>query len=242
MVDASIGGKTGVDVPGGKNLVGAFHRPAAVVTDPDLLVTLPEVEFRAGLAEVVKHGMIASEAYLTGIETALDRIRNRDADTLLHLVRDSVRIKSAIVAGDAQEAGRRAILNFGHTIGHAIEHVAAYTLPHGLAVAAGMVVESTIGELVGVTAAGTTERLIAVLARLRLPVTPPPQADPEAILGATRADKKTRATRVRYSLVTRAGHCQPDPAGGWTTDVPDTVVRQALQRRSAPVSQANTDV
>jgi 3-dehydroquinate synthase len=242
MVDASIGGKTGIDVPGGKNLVGAFLQPLAVVTDPALLETLPEPEFRAGLAEAVKHGMIASEAHLADIEAGADAFARREPVALVELVRQSVRIKSGIVREDTREAGRRAILNFGHTIGHALENVTDYALPHGFAVAIGMAVESAIGETIGTTTAGTTDRLLAVLARLGLPSTTPAGTRPDSILAATRTDKKARASRVRYALVTRPGLCRPDPAGGWTVEVPDPVVLQALHGRSTPVSQADTDV
>jgi 3-dehydroquinate synthase len=242
MIDASIGGKTGLDVPGGKNLVGAFLQPRVVLTDPSFLATLPEREFTAGVAEAVKHGMIASERYLEEIEANTDSIRRRDERTILELVRGSVRIKSEIVGDDVLEAGRRAILNFGHTIGHAIEHVLDYTLPHGFAVAMGMVVESGIGETVGITAPGTRRRLEAALHRLGLPTAAPPGIDAQSIVAATGMDKKARASRVRYALVSSAGSCRPGTAGRWTVEVPDAVVLDALRNRPAPVSQETTDV
>jgi 3-dehydroquinate synthase len=242
MIDASIGGKTGLDVPGGKNLVGAFLQPRVVITDPSFLATLPEPEFRSGLAEAVKHAMIASEHYLEDIEARAASIEQRDEQAILDLVHESVRIKSAIVAEDVLEAGRRATLNFGHTIAHAIERVSKYAVPHGFAVAIGMVVESRLGEAVGLTAPGTTRRLETVLGRLGLPLTPPPGIDPESVLAATVADKKTRASKVRYALVSRLGLCRPGSAGGWTVEVPDTAVLDSLRGGSAPVSQEATDV
>ena len=242
MIDASIGGKTGLDVPGGKNLVGAFLQPRVVVTDPSLLTTLPESEFTSGLAEAVKHGMIASQAYLEEIEAAADSIVRRDAQAILDLVRGSVRIKTGIVGEDPFEMGRRATLNFGHTIGHAIERVLEYTMPHGNAVAMGMAVESRLGESLGITAAGTTRRLQTILERLGLPSAPPPGIDPDSVVAATRTDKKTRASKVRYALVMRPGLCRPGPGGQWTIEVPDPLVLDALRSRAAPVSQEDTDV
>src|SRR5215210_7555247 len=142
MLDASVGGKTGVDTPRGKNLVGAFHPPAAVIADPKTLETLPEREYRSGLAEAVKHGLIADAAYLEWIESNADAITKRDSRALVHLVRRSVEIKARIVSDDERETGRRAILNAGHTLAHALEQDSGYQISHGEAVGLGLIAES----------------------------------------------------------------------------------------------------
>ena len=146
MLDASVGGKTGVDTPQGKNLIGAFHPPAAVIADPLVLGTLPERDFRGGMAEAVKHGLIADAAYFAWMERNADALLRRDQAALTRLVRRSVEIKAEVVSGDEREAGRRAILNAGHTVAHALEHATAYALPHGEAVALGLVAECALAE------------------------------------------------------------------------------------------------
>ncbi|HUP89099.1 MAG TPA: 3-dehydroquinate synthase, partial [Longimicrobiales bacterium] len=163
MIDASIGGKTGVDAPAGKNLIGAFHQPAVVVIDPLVLNTLPDDELRNGLAEAIKHGAIADAAYLATIPKSIDAIFQRDPAALNALIKRSVELKARHVSEDVHEAGARAALNFGHTIGHALEHVSHFALPHGSAVALGMVAEAAAGELIGITERGTAEQLKHVI-------------------------------------------------------------------------------
>ncbi|HEY9015708.1 MAG TPA: 3-dehydroquinate synthase, partial [Gemmatimonadales bacterium] len=141
MLDASVGGKTAINTPRGKNLVGAFHPPAAVLADPLTLVTLPEREYRAGLAEAVKHGLIADAKYFAWIESTADRLLGREPEAVARLVRRSVEIKAEVVGEDEYESGRRAILNAGHTVGHALEQASGYRLAHGEAVALGLIVE-----------------------------------------------------------------------------------------------------
>ncbi len=170
MLDASVGGKTGVDTAHGKNLVGAFHLPAAVVADPLTLASLPERDYRAGLAEAVKHGLIADRTLLRLARAQAPAIARRDPATLVHLIRRSVEIKADVVSEDEREAGRRAILNAGHTVAHALEHVSAYTLAHGEAVALGLVAECALAERLALTPGGTRERVVAVLTALGLPV------------------------------------------------------------------------
>jgi 3-dehydroquinate synthase len=228
MVDASVGGKTGVDTPAGKNLVGAFHQPRLVVADPDVLASLPEAELRAGLVEAVKHGVIADAAYLERTVRDAAAILRRDAAVLGALVARSVEIKAEVVAEDPREAGRRATLNFGHTIGHALEALSGYELSHGYAVAAGMVAEATIGEAVGVTAPGTASAIREALGALGVPTAWPEWAAPDAVLARSRHDKKVRAGQVRYSLVARVGEAARTADGAWTHPVPDTVAAQAL--------------
>ncbi len=144
MIDASIGGKTGVDTPSGKNLVGAFHPPSAVVIDPEVLATLPLPELRSGLAEAIKHGVIADESYFeflseVGPQLAADAGGIRDVSVLGRVIEESVRIKASVVRADEREKGARKTLNFGHTVGHAIELLSGFTMRHGEAVAVGRI-------------------------------------------------------------------------------------------------------
>jgi 3-dehydroquinate synthase len=174
QVDSSVGGKTAINHPLGKNMIGAFHQPAAVVVDTATLATLPPREFAAGLAEVVKYGAIHDLAFLAWIEASVDRLQGRDPETLERAIRRSCEIKAAIVAADEREAGARALLNFGHTFGHAIESAAGYgTLLHGEAVATGMALAARLSARLGRLPQADAERLIALLQRLRLPVKAP---------------------------------------------------------------------
>jgi 3-dehydroquinate synthase len=232
MVDASIGGKTGVDTPAGKNLVGAFHQPQLVAVDPEVLATLPELELRAGLAETVKHGAIADADYLQWIGNAAPALFRREPQALGHLVRRSVEIKAAFVSADVHEAGARESLNFGHTIGHAIEALSGYALPHGYAVAIGMVTEAAIGEAAGVTETSTAERLRDVLGRMGLPTTLPPDSRPGAILERCRLDKKARVGRIRYTLIARPGQVARGRGGEFALAIDDRTVLGVLERDS----------
>lgn len=230
MIDASIGGKTAVDVPAGKNLVGAFLQPRLVAIDPLALRTLPERELRAGLAEAAKHGAIADAAYLQWIGDNARALLARDPPALEHLIRRSVEIKAAVVQADPLELGVRAVLNCGHTVAHAIEVLSAYAVPHGYAVAIGMVAEAEIGEAAGTTRPGTAAELRTTLHDLGLPVTLPPGLAPSDILAAAASDKKARATRIRYALLAQAGRTATD-AGGWhTVEVEDEIALHALGR------------
>jgi 3-dehydroquinate synthase len=229
MIDASVGGKTGVDVPAGKNLIGAFYPPRAVLADPGLLHTLPAVEFRGGLAEAIKHGAIADAAYLDWIEESVAGLFANDAGLLTALVHGSVQIKAGFVAVDEHENGARAALNFGHTIGHALERVSGYGLHHGHAVAIGMVLEARAAELHGIADAGTTERLRQALMAAALPAALPSGTSIDAVLRATATDKKARAGHTRYSLIARIGEMSRGPNAEWTVELPEKVVRAALQ-------------
>ena len=225
MLDASVGGKTAVDTPHGKNLIGAFHPPAAVVADPRVLATLPEHDFRGGLAEAVKHGLIADRAYFEWIATQVDRISARDPDTLAELVRRSVSIKALVVSEDEREAGRRAILNAGHTVAHALEQASGYALGHGEAVAIGLVTECRLAESLGLAAAGTTEAVGGLLARLGLP-TDLPGLEPDRLLEAMGTDKKNRDSRIRFALPVAVGAMAPGE--GWTVAVVEPAIRSIL--------------
>lgn len=227
MIDSSVGGKTGVDTPAGKNLIGAFLQPAVVVADTEVLRTLPERELRAGLVEAVKHGAIADAKYFDRIEAELDAVLALEPATVGALIARSVEIKAAVVAADEREGGQRKILNFGHTIGHAVEALSGYRLLHGQAIAIGIVAEARVGEAIGVTETGTAERLRELLERMRMPVAPPRDMSAEAIIAATRSDKKARAGRVEYSLIERIGAAHA--AGGrWSVAVEDRIVNGEL--------------
>jgi len=230
MIDASIGGKTAVDVPAGKNLVGAFLQPRLVAIDPLALRTLPERELRAGLAEALKHGAIADAEYLRWIRASTNALLAREPTALAHLIRRSVEIKAAVVQADPLERGVRAILNFGHTVAHAIETLSAWAVPHGYAVAIGMVAEAEIGEAAEVTEPGTAAELRAILQGLGLPTALPAGLAPADILSAAASDKKARAARIRYALLSQTGATATDAAGSHTIAVDDSVALRALSR------------
>jgi 3-dehydroquinate synthase len=205
MIDSSVGGKTGVDTPAGKNLIGAFHQPELVLADIDTLSTLPAAELRSGLAEAVKHGIIADADYFDWIVSAAPAILALAPEEVVRLVERSVRIKASVVAADEREGGLRKTLNFGHTVGHAVEALSGFTLLHGEAIAIGMVVEARIGEQLGISKPGTTDRVREALHRFGLPTRVPLEMDARRILELTRVDKKARAGRVEYALVEKIG-------------------------------------
>ena len=205
QVDSSVGGKTGVNHPGGKNLIGAFHQPRAVVTDIGTLATLPARELRAGLAEVIKYGLVADAAFLGWIEDHLDALIGLDTAALTHAIRRSCEIKAEIVAEDEREHGRRALLNLGHTFGHAIETATGYgEWLHGEAVGTGMLLAADLSRRLGWLAVSDVERVRTLLLRTGLPTVAP-------VIGAARAlelmgmDKKVLAGRIRLVLTKRLG-------------------------------------
>ncbi len=230
MVDASVGGKTGIDAPAGKNLIGAFHHPRLVLADPGTLATLPDEELRSGLAEVVKHGAIADAAYLVGVVAEQEAIFGRAASVLAAIVARSVEIKASFAAEDPYERGARKALNAGHTIGHAVEALSDYALPHGCAVAIGLVVEARAGELAGITAPGTAARLELALAALGLPTRVPATMTAGEVLAAARSDKKTRAARLHYALLAGIGALARPDDEGWTFALEDALVASALEQ------------
>lgn len=201
MVDSSVGGKTGVNHPRGKNLIGAFHQPIGVWISVQTISTLPEREFRSGLAEVLKYGVIQDPAFFAYLEQHAETALARDPAVLGHLISRSCRLKADVVEEDEFEhSGLRAILNFGHTVAHAIENIAGYgEYLHGEAVAVGMVAETLLAEKLGWIDAGITERLKAVLKRLQLPVTLDLGKEGE-LLAAMRHDKKNVGGRIRFVL------------------------------------------
>ena len=231
MVDASIGGKTGVDTQAGKNLVGIFHAPAAVIIDPQTLDTLPLREMRAGFAEIVKHGVIADESYLRLVASRVPEVLSSAgglrSDTMLSLIVRSVEIKADIVSRDEREDGLRKTLNFGHTIGHAVELVSGYSLLHGEAVAIGMALEARLAETIGVAQAGTAAAISKALSAAGLPTELPPDLDRDALIEAMRMDKKGLSGRTRLALPSRIG-AMAAAESGWTVQVSDDQLREVL--------------
>lgn len=237
MVDASIGGKTGVDTPAGKNLVGAFHQPAIVLADTGTLATLSPAHRRAGMAEVIKHGAIADAAYFrlaAGWAAAVDHATRvgQAFDWLgpqtLAAVGRSVAIKSEVVRADPHERGRRQVLNAGHTVAHALERETGFALLHGEAVAIGLVVEARLGERLGTTRAGTAHALESALGGAGLPTAIPPGLDPARLVDAMRLDKKSRGGRLAFALLQDIGVPAGGEERGWSTVADDAVVRDVL--------------
>lgn len=201
QVDASIGGKTGVNHRDGKNLIGAFHQPRAVLIDTDVLDTLPDREFRAGLAEVIKHAVIADAEFFGWLEANVGALLDRDAAALAEAIGRSCEIKARVVAADEKEQGARALLNFGHTFGHAIEHALGYgEWLHGEAVAAGMVMATALSGLERRAA----ERLHRLLEAAGLPVSPPDDCR-DRLRAAMDVDKKNRQGKLRFVLLRKIG-------------------------------------
>ena len=201
QVDSSVGGKTGINHAQGKNLIGAFYQPGVVLIDTDTLQTLPDRELKAGLAEVIKYGAIADTDFLAWLEQNLDDLLGGDANTLAYAIERSCAIKAEVVAEDEREAGRRAILNFGHTFGHAIENCLGYgEWLHGEAVAAGMIMAAQLSGL----ADADMDRLRSLIARAGLPVAPPviPADD---FMQAMRRDKKVENSALRFVLLKELG-------------------------------------
>jgi 3-dehydroquinate synthase len=222
QVDSSVGGKTGINHPQGKNMIGAFYQPRVVVADLATLDTLPPRELKAGLAEVVKHGFIRDAAYVDFLEQNMAGLLAHDAEALAHAVRRSIEIKAEVVAVDEREGGLRAILNFGHTFGHAIEAAMGYGVwLHGEAVAAGMVLAAGLSQRLGMLDAADAARLRAVVATAGLPVAPPEIA-PARFFELMALDKKSSGGRLRYVLLEGMGRAAV------RGDVPDSLVLQTL--------------
>jgi len=213
MVDASVGGKTGLDTDRAKNAVGAFHHPRLVVIDPELLATLPKPHLHAGLAEAVKTAAIRDADLFAWIEAHAEALAAGDRDVLTKLITACVRIKADVVSSDPTETGLRQILNFGHTAGHALEALAGLGLLHGEAVAAGMRLEARLGEAIGITEPGTSARLDAALDACGVPNLLDGSIEAGQLLEAAIADKKNRAGSPRWVLLRRIGDVATDDAG-----------------------------
>lgn len=229
MIDASIGGKTGVDAPAGKNLVGAFHQPRVVAADIALLATLPRVHVAAGAAEAVKHGVICDAAYATRLGEDAPQLLGRDLAALERAVVRSVAIKADIVARDEREAGLRQVLNFGHTVAHAVEAHTRYELLHGEAVAVGMAVEAKLAERLGVAQEGLAEQVAALLRRFDLPLALPAAVTLDELIDAMHVDKKARRGKVRCALPRTLGSMAQSGDGEWTVDVDINILRRVLE-------------
>ena len=207
QVDASVGGKTGFNHPKGKNLIGAFHQPGAVMVDIETLKTLPAREFSAGLAEVVKIAAIRDEPFLSWLENNKAAIMAREPEALVNMIKRSITNKAEVVAEDERESGVRALLNFGHSFAHAIETLTGYRqYLHGEAVAIGMMVATRLSELRGLCEAGFSERLGNLLGSFGLPLDVPGSLETNQILETMKLDKKVIAGSTRLILVKSAGH------------------------------------
>jgi 3-dehydroquinate synthase len=224
MIDASVGGKTGVDVAAGKNLVGAFHPPKAVIADTEVLRTLPRTERAQGLVEAFKHGAILDAEYFGQLESFVGDLMEADAAVAADAVLRSVELKAGVVGEDELEVGYRQILNFGHTLGHALEAASQYALGHGSAVALGMVLEAELGERLGITEPGTRDRIASALDAL-LPSAR--ELDMERAVPYLRADKKVRGGRSRVVLLRRIG--EVDAGDGWSHEVPQSALADVLK-------------
>lgn len=227
MVDASIGGKTGVNHPQGKNLIGAFHQPRFVLLDPSVLKTLPPREFRAGMAEVIKYGIIWDAQLFTKLEESkrLDQRRYLSEELLSIILAHSCQAKADVVSKDEKEAGLRAILNYGHTIGHAVESLTGYKLVnHGEAVAIGMVAAGQIAAQLGLWTPAEAQRQDTLIRRVGLPTQLPQKLEIDAILNALQIDKKVKDGKVRFVLPTQIG------AATVTDEVPSALIKQVLRQ------------
>jgi 3-dehydroquinate synthase len=221
-VDSAVGGKTAVDHPGGKNLIGAFHQPTAVVADTDLLATLPDRELRAGLAEVIKYGLICDIGFLEWIENNIEALLRRDTTAIAHAIFRSCEIKAGIVGRDEREQGERALLNLGHTFGHAIESATGYVeWLHGEAVALGVLMAADLSRRLGYLSDADVERVRRLLLRTGLRVEPP-RIGADRALDLMRIDKKVKSSRIRLILLRHIG------AAFLTSDYADEALQQTL--------------
>jgi len=228
QVDSSVGGKTAVNHPGGKNLIGAFHQPIAVLADTDVLATLPDRELRAGLAEVIKYGLICDAGFFAWIEANIGALLARDPAALTHAIHRSCEVKAGIVARDEREQGERALLNLGHTFGHAIEAATGYVeWLHGEAVAAGMLIAADLSHRMGALTRADVERIEALLARAGLR-TQAPRMGAEKAAGYMSIDKKVQAGRVRLVLMQGFGRAR------FTAEYDDAALRDTLRAHFGP--------
>lgn len=227
QVDSSVGGKTAINHPLGKNMIGAFHQPTLVLADMDTLKSLPERELRSGLAEVIKHGLVRDAAFFAWLEANIERLLARDTEALAHAVLRSVAIKAEIVAQDEREDGLRRVLNFGHTFGHAIETGLGYGVwIHGEAVAAGMAMAADLSRQLGYLSDADTARIRSLLQRAGLP-TIAKGITPERVRQLMSIDKKVKDGRIHFVLLERLG------AATLRDDVPSAALDHTLSRLAA---------
>jgi len=223
QVDSSIGGKTAIDLPTGKNLMGSFHQPKAVFIDLSFLQTLPEREFKSGLAEMVKCGIIDDPALFATLESGADEIARRDMDFLEKVIARTCQIKKGMVEMDETDKGLRRYLNFGHTIGHAIEAESNYSLSHGESVSVGMLAAAFLSERMNYLPSSERERIAAMVAALGLPHLVPRGSSTEGILSRLKVDKKKSGEKVNFVLLKRLG--MPFINGG----VPRDLIRDVIE-------------
>ena len=236
MVDSSVGGKVGVNHPGAKNVIGAFHQPSGVWIETDTLASLPPRELRCGLAEVVKYGVILDAGFFEYLEEDADAILGRAPRAIRRIIARSCELKAEVVSKDErEETGLRAVLNFGHTVGHAIEAVAGYggAFQHGEAVAVGMVAESRLAERLGWVDSSVTDRLVALLRRFGLPVEAR-GLDADALFHAMGRDKKNRGGQVRFVLPRSIGRVE-------LTGAPESEIRSSLSTTIAPAPAVGSE-
>lgn len=238
MVDAAVGGKTGLDTERVKNAIGAFHHPRLVLIDPELLVTLPKPHLHAGLAEAVKTAAIRDADRFAWIEAQAGALADGELDLLTELIAACVSIKSSVVSRDPQETGLRQILNFGHTAGHALEALAGLSLLHGEAVAAGMRLEARLGEAIGVTEQGTANRLELALQACGIPDVLDGSVSAGALLAAAASDKKNRAGRRRWVLLRRIGEVATDESGAYSFAIDEPVALAHLDAALRTASES----
>ncbi len=231
MADAALGGKTAVNLPGAKNAIGAFHQPWGVYADIDLLETLPEPDFVAGFAEIVKAASIADARFFARLESGVPALRGRSREALEDAVLCCLRIKAAVVRRDEREAGRRAMLNFGHTVGHALEAASDHSVPHGPAVSIGLAAESRFAGSHTGFPEEQVRRVERLLSALGLPVRLPDGIDEGALAGAARRDKKNRDGRIRCALPLQLGRM---PRGAAVTFPIDEAEWTAVLREIGP--------
>ena len=228
QVDSSVGGKTGVNHPLGKNMIGAFHQPRGVLIDTDTLGTLPKRELCAGMAEVIKHGMLADVDLFAWLEESMDALLRLDADVLVYAIKRNVEIKAAVVAQDEKEAGLRATLNLGHTFGHAIETALGYGhWVHGEAVGAGLVMAADLSRRLGRIDGSDAMRVKRLVQRAGLPVRPPAHLTPEVMRDLMSRDKKALADGLRFILLRSLGDAEV------VDDVPEDVLTETLRAGDA---------
>ena len=228
QVDSSVGGKTGVNHPGGKNLIGAFHQPLAVLADTRTLTTLPPRELRAGLAEVIKYGLICDAAFFAWLEAHLDELLDSDPGALAHVIHRSCQIKAEIVGRDEREQGERALLNLGHTFGHAVESATEYKQwLHGEAIGAGLLMAAAMSRECGLLNSADVARVHKLIERAGLP-TRIEAVSPESALEHMRIDKKVKAGRIRLILLRKIGETFI------TADYPEAALDRTLQAYFGP--------
>ncbi len=230
MVDSSVGGKVAVDVPAGKNMVGAFYQPSAVFIDPLLLRTLPVAQLRAGLAEVIKHAVLADDKLFRIIEKKAEKLLEADPEALEGVLAKNCAIKAGVVSQDEREGNLRQVLNYGHTIAHAVEKLSSYRTNHGEAVALGMAVEADIASRLKIFSNGDMRRQNELLHKMGFKLKLPKGVKPTEIMKVMRLDKKVRAGKVRMALPERIGKMHKTKNGQWACAPTPKTVRAALEK------------